>query len=78
MTKAGIVAVIDDDEGVRNSLLFLLESCGYNAVGFASAVDFLNCDARAVQCLILDQHMPKMTGLELTAKLRAEGTSIPI
>jgi FixJ family two-component response regulator len=77
MTRSAKIAVIDDDDGVRNSLLFLLEFLGYSAVGFPSAVDFLASDVRCVRCLILDQQMPKMTGLQLTAKLRAEGTSIP-
>jgi FixJ family two-component response regulator len=78
VTGSGKVAVIDDDDGVRNSLLFLLEFLGYNAIGFPSAVDFLASDVGTVQCLILDQQMPKMTGLQLTAKLRAEGASVPI
>ena len=78
MTRSCKVAVIDDDEGVRGSLLCLLESFGYDAVGFPSAVDFLSSDLRAVQCLILDQHMPEMSGLQLTAKLKAEGSNLPI
>ena len=78
MTRSSKIAVIDDDEGVRDSLLYLLEFFGYDAIGFPSAVDFLASDVHAVQCLILDQHMPQMTGLQLTAKLKANGTSIPI
>jgi FixJ family two-component response regulator len=78
MTRLSKVAVVDDDDGVRNSLLYLLEFFGYDAIGFPSAVDFLASDMRAVQCLILDQQMPEMTGLQLTAKLKANGTSIPI
>jgi FixJ family two-component response regulator len=41
-------------------------------------VDFLASDVQDVRCLILDQHMPEMSGLQLTAKLKAEGANIPI
>ena len=78
MTRSGKVAVVDDDDGVRDSLVCLLESFGYDAVGFPSAGDFLAGDVRAVRCLILDQQMPEMTGLQLTAKLQAERTNLPI
>lgn len=78
MTRPSKVAVVDDDDGVRDSLLCLLQSFGYDTIGFPSALDFLATDVRTVQCLILDQQMPEMTGLQLTAKLKAEGTSLPI
>jgi FixJ family two-component response regulator len=78
MTRPSKVAVVDDDDGVRDSLLCLLESFGYDAIGFPSAGEFLASDMGAVQCLILDQQMPEMTGLQLTAKLKAEGARIPI
>ena len=45
---------------------------------FASAAEFLNSDIKLHACLILDNHMPLMTGLELAAKLRADGAGIPI
>jgi FixJ family two-component response regulator len=72
------VAVVDDDDGVRESLICLLGSFGYDAIGFPSAVDFLSSDVHTVQCLILDQQMPEMTGLQLTAKLKDDGARIPI
>ena len=65
------VAVVDDDQGVRDSLRFLLEVIGYTVETFASAAEFLKANVRHFACLILDHHMPNMTGLELVERLRA-------
>ena len=72
------VAVIDDDPGVVDSLKFLLEVAGHTVRTYASAVAFLQDHEARPACLILDQHMPQMTGLELAAKLRSDGGRIPI
>ena len=72
------VAVVDDDQAVRNSLRFLLEVIGYTVQIFASAAEFLQANVRHFGCLILDHHMPNMTGLELAERLRAYGALIPI
>ncbi len=72
------VAIIDDDDAVRNSLRFLLEVVGYAVSVFASAAEFLKAEPTNLACLILDHHMPNMTGLELAGRLRADGVGIPI
>jgi len=72
------VAVVDDDDAVRHSLRFLLEVLGHKVETFASAAEFLKTELRTLACLILDQHMPAMTGLELAERLRADGNTIPI
>ena len=72
------VAVIDDDDGVLDSLKFMLEVAGYSVTGFPSAVDFLRDCQVHPSCMILDQHMPQMTGLQLAARLRSEGSQLPI
>jgi two-component system response regulator FixJ len=74
----GAVAIVDDDQAVRDSLKFLLEVAGHTVGTYASAVAFL--EDRAVQpcCMILDQHMPQLTGLDLAARLRTDGIGIPI
>ena len=72
------VAVVDDDQAVRDSLRFLLEVIGYTVEIFASAAEFLLANVRHFACLILDHHMPDMTGLELARRLRADGAVIPI
>lgn len=80
MTEAGrrTIAIVDDDYAVRDSLRFLLDVAGYSAEVFASAAEFLKAEMRHIACLILDHHMPEMTGLELAAQLRAYGSAIPI
>ena len=72
------VAVVDDDQAVRDLLGFLLEVIGYTVEIFASAAEFLRANVRHFTCLILDHHMPNMTGLELARRLRADGAVIPI
>ena len=72
------VAIVDDDVAVRDSLRFLLEVIGYAAETFASAAEFLKANVHRFACLILDHHMPNMTGLELVERLRDNGSVIPI
>jgi FixJ family two-component response regulator len=72
------IAVVEDDESVREATLSLLRSNGYIAKGFASAHDFLISNRiRITSCLIADVQMPKMTGLALYGSLVAMGTPIP-
>ena len=74
-----LVAVVDDDESVRESLPDLLREFGFAARTFSSAADFLSSDTRRqTECLILDIYMPGMTGLDLQRELRLRGQQIPI
>ncbi len=74
-----LVAVVDDDEAVRDSLRFLLEIAGHSVATYASASQFLH-DAPIgdLACIIVDQHMPGQTGLQLIAELRAQGVRLPV
>ncbi len=73
------VGIVDDDAAVRDSLHFLLDTCGYPAATFDSAADFLHRrDRERLAGVILDHHMPQMTGLELAARMRAAGETMPI
>jgi two-component system response regulator FixJ len=76
--QPGIVAIVDDDLAVLDSLKFLLEVVGYRVATYASANAFLGDGATEPACLIIDQHMPGMTGLELAQRLRDDGAAIPI
>ena len=76
--KHGLIAIIDDDDLVRNAVQGLLKSVGLPARAFASAEEFLlSGQQRQTACLIADIRMPGMSGLELQAKLNAERCRIP-
>ncbi len=81
-TQAEVAYVVDDDEAVRDSLTWLLESNGYTVRCHASAERFLqslqNTDKSTISCLILDVRMPGMSGLELQERLISENLPMPI
>ncbi len=77
-TPRGAIAIVDDDPAVLDALKFLLELSGHVVETYISAQAFLEKGAGTAACLILDQHMPHMTGLELAARLRAAGETIPV
>jgi FixJ family two-component response regulator len=73
-----IVLVLDDDAAVRDSLKFSLEIEGFVVRTYSSAEDMLNDELLLVaNCLIVDYHMPEMTGLEVVARLRDRRSSMP-
>ena len=73
------VAIIDDDESTQDALRDLIESTGLVARCFGSAEEFLASGLhRQAACLITDIHMPKMSGLELQARLKEEECDVPI
>ncbi|MEM9381685.1 MAG: response regulator [Planctomycetota bacterium] len=73
------LAVIDDDASVARALARLLRSSDYDVETFESAEAFLE---RALEsdhdCLVLDLHLPGLDGVELQARLRAEGNAVPV
>ena len=74
-----LIAIIDDDEAMQDSLRDLMESGGLVARCFGSAEEFLESGLhRQAACLITDILMPKMSGLELQTRLRDEECDIPI
>lgn len=77
MTDDRVVAVVDDDLAVLDSIKFLLELEGHKVRTYSSAAGFLNDQPARPACLITDQHMPGLTGLDLVARLRDEGVNIP-
>ena len=74
--------IVDDDDAVLASLEFLLQAAGYDVIAYASPADFFLGDAarstaEQPTCLVVDQQMPEMTGLELIASLYRAGRMIP-
>lgn len=73
------IAVVDDDEAARTSLVRLLDADGYRASGFATGPDFLAAAAaEPFACAVLDLRMPGQTGLELQRALLARGLPVPV
>ena len=74
-----VIAVVDDDQRVRESLGELLESAGYAVKLFESAEVFLRSDAaQAVDALICDIRMPGMDGIELQRRVGSTHPQLPV
>ena len=74
-----LIAIIDDDDAIQDSLRDLMEAAGLAARCFGSAEEFLESGVqRQAACLITDILMPKMSGLQLQARLKEEECNIPI
>ncbi|MDA8128439.1 MAG: response regulator [Betaproteobacteria bacterium] len=74
-----LIHIVDDEEALRRSLLFLFDSVGWRARAYASADEFLAAyQPGAPGCLVLDIRMPGMSGLELQQALRARGDALPV
>jgi FixJ family two-component response regulator len=79
MQQHEYIAVVDDDESVRESLPDLISVFGHKAVAFASANEFLASGIiDQIKCLVLDIAMPGMSGIELQRELARQGWRIPI
>jgi FixJ family two-component response regulator len=77
-----LVAVVDDEESVCRALLRLLRSAGLDVETFSSSTAFLESirerlPIRRPDCLVLDLHLPGLTGLDLQTRLKREGISVP-
>ena len=63
-----MISVVDDDPSVRKALSRLIKSCGHDAAEYESAEAFLAADVVGdTECLVLDVHLPGMSGLDLQA-----------
>jgi FixJ family two-component response regulator len=75
---APFVAIVDDEEPIRKALKRLMRAANLEAEGFASGAAFLDSLAtRRPDCLILDLHMPGMTGLHVLQRLQQSGVRVP-
>lgn len=78
MNSSELVYVVDDDDALRSALGILLEDSGLNVKLCASADEFLDTyQPCARTCLLLDLHMPKISGIELQRLLNEKGIDIP-
>jgi FixJ family two-component response regulator len=73
------IAVVDDDESFRVALVESLSSLGYGSDGYASAEEYIRGIGRkSFNCVVTDIHMPGMSGLDLTKRLAAQGSTTPV
>ena len=78
LLPADCIVVVDDDDAVRDSVGILLEAHGLHVRDFASGAEFLKSDAhKCMSCLVIDYHMPGMTGIEVVQELQRLGRSYP-
>ena len=74
-----VVAAVDDDFRIRESIASLLESAGYAPLAFSSAEEFLGSGTLATAtCVIADVRMPGMDGIELQRRIRIERPKLPV
>ena len=74
-----LVYVVDDDQGMLDSTVWLLESVGLEALPFTSGRAFLDaCDAGRPACVLLDVRMPDMGGFDVQAEMRVRGLDLPV
>ena len=73
------IAIVDDDEALREAMECFVQSLGYNVSTFGSAEEFLNSEqVSKISCLITDLHMPGLSGLDLQDRLIGTGHRFPI
>jgi FixJ family two-component response regulator len=79
LASSPLISVVDDDTVVGEALRDLIVSMGYNAIAFGSAEEFLS-SATMLQtaCLVSNGQMPGLSGLDLQARMIANGHHIPI
>ena len=78
MAERPLVAIVDDDESIRNATRDLLRAAGFSTATFEDAESFLGSASRAgASCVVADMRMPGRTGLELYQALVASGDGIP-
>lgn len=79
MGDEATVFIVDDDEAVRDSLAFLMQSVGLRTESYDSADSFLQAGvSQRAGCLLLDIRMPGMSGLELQGVLEERGIKLPV
>jgi FixJ family two-component response regulator len=78
-TETPLVGIVDDEESVRTAISSLIRSVGYRAALFPSAEAFLSSgQVQQMDCLIIDNQMPALSGLELQRQLREADYAAPI
>ena len=73
------IAVVDDEESIRTALKRLLRAAGLEAEGYASGQAFLDAAVqRRPDCVLLDLHMPRMSGQQILERIRQMAARAPV
>ena len=73
------IAVVDDEAPVRRALERLLRSVGMEVCTFHSGIQFLEeCESAALDCVVLDLHMPDINGFEVQEQLNEVRSTLPV
>lgn len=79
LSKVPVIAIVDDDEAMRDALCELVQVMGFSTEAFDCAAAFLaNHAPGRFDCLITDVRMPGMDGIDLQRRLRAFGSAMPV
>ena len=78
MSNDAIVFIVDDDEAVRQSTAWLIESIGLKVTTFTCADEFLENYNNESGCIVMDVRMPGMSGLEAQEEMKNRGISLPL
>lgn len=78
MASSQVVAIVDDDEAVRESTAALLHSVGFEVELFANGEDFLELNQDSFTCILLDMRMPRYDGIEVLRQLGERASFPPV
>jgi FixJ family two-component response regulator len=75
----GLVAIVDDEEGVGRAFQRLVRSAGFDAEVFSSGEAFLSSlESHTPACCVLDLHMPQVDGFEVQSRMATAGSHVPV
>jgi FixJ family two-component response regulator len=79
MRPPPLIAIVDDDEGVRRALRRLLRSLSYEPIAFASGEAFLDSLPQQLPgCVLMDLHLSGLNGIEVLERLRTRSPATPV
>jgi FixJ family two-component response regulator len=77
-TPAGVIAIVEDDFGMREALTRMLKAAGFEARGYDSAEAYLEAQSARPGCLVVDIHLPGASGIDLQRRLTEDGEACPV
>lgn len=75
---AEVIAIVEDDFGMREALTRMLKAAGFEARGYDSAEAYLEAACPRARCLVVDVHLPGASGIDLQRRLAEDGEACPV